>query len=96
MHSRKNRAREMARKSVAARQKAKAEALGRLTIESPKNAEDLVRELLAAFTELRNGTLDENRARALATIGNSILKGFELTDVRRQLAEIERILTERT
>jgi hypothetical protein len=39
------------------------------------------------------GTLDENRARALATIGNSILKGFELTDVRKQLAEIERILT---
>jgi hypothetical protein len=95
MHSGKNRARDLAQKSVLARRKARERARSHLAIEAPATPEDLVRKLSTAFAELRGGQLDENRARALATVGNSILKGFELTTVRKQLNEIERLLTRR-
>ena len=95
MHSGRNCARDLAQKSVLSRRRAREEARSRLAAEAPRTPEDLVRELSTTFAEVKNGTLDENRARALATVANSIFKGFELTTVRKQLTEIERLLKER-
>ncbi len=96
MHSSKNRARDLAQRSAAARREAREKARNSLLTKSPETPEDLIRQLATTFAELANGRVDENRARALASVANVILKGFELIDVKKQLAEIERQLKERT
>jgi hypothetical protein len=47
------------------------------------------------FAEVANGDLDQGLGRSLATVANSILKGFEIVDVKKQLGEIEKLLRER-
>ena len=96
MHAGKNRARDLARKSVEARQKAKEAAAKRLQVEAPRTPEQLIAGMARVFAEVANGDLDQNLGRSLATVANSILKGFEIVDVKKQLGEIEKLLRERT
>jgi hypothetical protein len=97
MHSGKNRAQELARKSAESRKQARQQGLERFaaTAKAPKSPEELVAELGSVFKEVKAGTLDENLGRALATVGNSLLKAFEVIDVKKQLVEIEKLLRER-
>jgi hypothetical protein len=81
---------------VLARQKAKDDAAKCLAMKAPETPEELIRGLAHIFAEVANGDLDQNLGRSLATIANSMLKGFEVVDVKRQLEEIEKLLKERT
>lgn len=85
----------MAQKSAEARRKVKAAAHERLTMDAPKTPEDLIGGMARVFAEVVNGKLDQTLRRSLATMANSILKGFEVVDIKKQLTEIERVLKER-
>lgn len=94
----KGRAKELAQKSVESREAArqKAQELFSATAKAPQSPEELIEELGIVFRDVKAGALDQNLGKALATVGNSLLRAFEVIDVKKQLTEIEKLLRERS
>lgn len=95
MHQYPDRAKELARKSVEARRRAVDEARSRGGIDPPKSPEELVNQLSQVFAEVKNGQLDVAVGRTMANVALVILKGFEVTDIKRQLAELKDLVNQR-
>lgn len=95
MHQHPDRARELARKSVEARRQANAEARKRAAILPPKNPEELVNQLAQIFAEIKNGELDVSVGRTMANVALVIFKGFEVTDVKKQVEALKSLLNQR-
>lgn len=96
IHQDRDKARDLARRSVDARRRAAAEAHAQSEIVAPKTPAELVNELAQVFAELKSGKLDVAVGRTMANVGMVILKGFEVVDIKKQLEEIEGLLKQRS
>ncbi|MBZ5525300.1 MAG: hypothetical protein LAP21_23985 [Acidobacteriia bacterium] len=92
LHSGRNKAKELAAKSVEVRKQAAVEVADRLAVDPPETAQALLKELATAFAEVKGGDLDVNRAKALSSLGNTLWRGFEFADMKTKLSELEELI----
>jgi hypothetical protein len=95
IHQHADRAKELARRSIESRRRAAAETRIKADIIAPRSPEELVSQLAQVFVEVKNGQLDVAVGRTMANVALVILKGFEVSDVKRQIEEIKVLLNQR-
>lgn len=95
MHQYPNRAKELASKSIESRRKAAADAHAMTEIPPPKTPDEVVRQLAQVFADVRNGKVDVSKGRTLANLGQVLLRGQEIVDLKKQLNQIEDLVRER-